>query len=118
MLSRLLILSLGSLAASIAANAQTFTGPSTTESFGDAIKGFKLIRNYVLGGSRESTIRSLDDLADKFTPYGIGGTTVINQEWQRYQPFNPDASLIGLQPTSLSEFPSALSIAHIKVWAQ
>jgi hypothetical protein len=76
----------------VGAGAQTAppaAGPATSESFGHAIDGFQLLRNFVFGRSGASTVRSLDDLAEKFDPYGIAGTGVINKEWQRYQKFNP-----------------------------
>ena len=65
------------------------TGPSTSETFGHAVEGFRLVANHIFGRSDAGAIRSLGDLAEKFDPYGIAGTTVINQEWQRYQIFNP-----------------------------
>jgi hypothetical protein len=41
----------------------------------------------------------LGQLAESFTPYGIAGTTVIHQEWERYQTFN-DRTFV-LTPSSL-----------------
>lgn len=52
------------------------------------LSAYTLIENYDFGTSAESTVRNLTDLAVDFKPYGVAGTTVINREWQRYQPFN------------------------------
>lgn len=55
-----------------------------------AIAGFSKIDNFNFGTAPNSanTIRSLADLSRSFNPYGIAGASVINQEWERYQPFN------------------------------
>jgi hypothetical protein len=63
--------------------------PSTADSFHDAVKSFRPHRNYTFGTAEPRAIRDLDALAAAFDPYGIAGHTVINHEWQRYQPFNP-----------------------------
>ena len=68
--------------------AQAFSDPPVSAPYRDAIKGFKPARNYTFGESRGNTVRSLDELSDAFVPYGIAGKNVINQEWERYQPFN------------------------------
>ena len=49
---------------------------------------YTLIHNYDFGTSATSTIKNLTDLENSFNPYGVAGTTVINEEWQRYKPFN------------------------------
>jgi len=49
-----------------------------------------VLRDYRFGTYDRRAIGNLDALANKFDPYGIAGTTVINREWQRYQTFNPD----------------------------
>lgn len=36
----------------------------------------------------DKTIGNIQQLALDFNPYGIAGTTVINQEWQNFMPFN------------------------------
>ena len=52
------------------------------------LSGFNLICNYTFGTDASRTVSDLTDLDLNFKPYGIAGTTVINNEWQRYQPFN------------------------------
>jgi len=47
--------------------------------------GYSLIRNYEFGTTRN--VNSLAALDVNFNPYAIAGTIVINNEWQRYQPF-------------------------------
>jgi hypothetical protein len=63
--------------------------PSTTETFGDAINGMPIVENFLFGTDYNRNIKNLSNLAAYFSPYGIAGTIVINQEWERYQPFNP-----------------------------
>ncbi len=49
------------------------------------LSDFTLSRDYEFGtGSGRNT----SDLSANFNPYGIAGTSVINNEWQRYQSFN------------------------------
>lgn len=50
----------------------------------------RVLLDYTFGTSPGKAIRNLDELAKHFEPYGIAGTTVINDEWERYQPFNPE----------------------------
>src|ERR1035438_9837341 len=76
-------------ASAAAQTAPLVKGPSIAESFGHAVERFQVLANLVFGRSAACTIKGLDDLAEKFAPYGIAGTTVINEEWQRYQKFNP-----------------------------
>lgn len=76
-----------------AATGQSATDPTTTETFEQARAGMRPVANYVFGKSCGSTIGNISELAAHFNPYGIAGTTVINQEWERYQPFN-DQNLV------------------------
>ena len=64
--------------------------PPTTATFEQAIAGSSKIDNFYFGAAPNSvsTITSLADLSRGFNPYGIAGTSEINQEWARYQPFN------------------------------
>jgi hypothetical protein len=70
------------------AGAQVFTDPATNMTFGQAIQGMQVLNNYDFGTGPGKTVTNLQELAASFNPYGIAGTTVINQEWERYQPFN------------------------------
>ena len=63
-------------------------GVDTTATFEEARREMGMLRTYTFGAGSDRTIRDLRQLATFFDPYGIAGTTVINQEWQRYQPFN------------------------------
>ncbi|GIF63498.1 hypothetical protein Ais01nite_15330 [Asanoa ishikariensis] len=60
------------------------TTPPPTGS-GPDLSGFGLLRDYRFG---TGSGRNVSNLATNFNPYGIAGTAVINNEWQRYQPFN------------------------------
>jgi hypothetical protein len=52
---------------------------------GPDMTGFATLYDYRFGtGSGRNT----SSLSQRFNPYGIAGQTVINNEWQRYQPFN------------------------------
>jgi beta-glucanase (GH16 family) len=50
--------------------------------------GAGALRDYEFGSGSGRNVADLDALSADFEPYGISGTTVINNEWQRYQPFN------------------------------
>lgn len=52
------------------------------------LSGYVLLRDYNFGTSTGSTVKNITDLGVNFKPYGVAGTSVINKEWQRYQPFN------------------------------
>ena len=62
--------------------------PALTASFDQAIEGMAPVATYLFGTGPGRTVRSLDDLAADFDPYGIAGRTVIHKEWEVYQPFN------------------------------
>lgn len=68
--------------------AQSFSDPSTSETFTQAINGLSVVAHYDFGTGAGRNVPDLASLAKSFNPYGISGTTVINQEWERYQPFN------------------------------
>ncbi|MBB6735261.1 glycoside hydrolase family 16 protein [Cohnella zeiphila] len=61
-------------------------GTTPVSSEGPSLAGYTLYRDYSFGTSRN--VNSLTSLANSFNAYGIAGTTVINHEWQRYQPIN------------------------------
>lgn len=65
-----------------------YSDPSTSMTFGQATQGLPIIQNYAFGTGPGRTIGNVQQLSGSFNPYGIAGTTVINQEWERYQPFN------------------------------
>lgn len=69
------------------ASAQTYD-PSTSQTFEQVVQGMQCIRWYSFGTGTGSTIANLQQLSDVFDPYGIGGTSVQHQEWERYQPYN------------------------------
>ena len=62
--------------------------PSTTATFGDVVSNMAVINNYTFGTASGRAISTLSELEASFDPYGIAGTQVINEEWERYQPFN------------------------------
>jgi beta-glucanase (GH16 family) len=64
--------------------------PKTTQSFAEATAGMHIMQDYTFGTNAGKAITDLQRLANYFEPYGIAGTTVINQEWERYQKFNPE----------------------------
>ncbi|MFC4808177.1 DUF7594 domain-containing protein [Paenibacillus sp. GCM10023250] len=61
-------------------------GTTPVSSEGPSLAGYTLYRDYSFGTSRG--VNSLTSLSNNFNAYGIAGTTVINKEWQRYQPIN------------------------------
>ena len=77
----------GNRAAALFPNSSSLD-PPTTATFDQAIAGFSKIDNFDFGTAPNRTIKSLADLSRSFNPYGIAGTSEINQEWARYQPFN------------------------------
>lgn len=56
--------------------------------FSEAVAGLSVLDNYAFGTGAGKTVTNIQQLSGAFNPYGIAGTTVINQEWERYQPFN------------------------------
>lgn len=52
------------------------------------LSNFTLLRDYTFGSDASRAVNDISDLSVNFEPYGIAGTNVINNEWQRYQPFN------------------------------
>jgi hypothetical protein len=46
------------------------------------------LSDYQFGTGSDRNLGNLTQLGSLFTPYGIAGTTVIQKEWERYQPFN------------------------------
>lgn len=61
-------------------------GTTPIPSEGPSLAGYTLYKDYSFGTSRN--VNSLTSLSNSFNAYGIAGTTVINHEWQRYQPIN------------------------------
>jgi hypothetical protein len=62
--------------------------PSTSQNFYQIAQGMTGLRYYAFGTGAGSNVTNTTQLANYFTPYGIAGTTVIQQEWERYQQFN------------------------------
>lgn len=67
---------------------QSYYDPSTSQTFEQFVQGMQCIGWYSFGTGTGSTITNLQQLATVFNPYGIAGTSVVHQEWERYQPFN------------------------------
>lgn len=67
---------------------QSSYDPSTKQTFEQVVQGMKALRWYNFGTQSGKTVSNLQQLATIFNPYGIAGTTVIQKEWERYQPFN------------------------------
>jgi Glycosyl hydrolases family 16 len=64
--------------------------PDPAAAFDDITQGMHLLQNFTFGTNPDRAIGAIEQLATFFEPYGISGTTVINQEWERYQPFNTE----------------------------
>lgn len=62
--------------------------PSTSETFEQYVQGMQPTGWYNFGTASGCTVCNMQQLAAAFNPYGIGGTIVLHQEWERYQPFN------------------------------
>ncbi len=80
--------------------AQSSYDPSTTETFTQATAAMSVVNSYTFGTNGGNSITNLQQLSASFNPYGLAGTTVINTEWERYQPFN--STNFVFQPTSLN----------------
>ncbi len=70
------------------ARSQSEYDPSTTENFTQATAGMTVVNSYTFGTASGNNITNLTQLANYFNPYGIAKQTVIDAEWQVYQPFN------------------------------
>ena len=55
---------------------------------GPDLTGFSALRDYEFGTGAGRNVTSLSSLSANFNPYGLWGTNVINNEWERYQPIN------------------------------
>ncbi len=78
----------GLLTVSTPAYSQASYDPTTSATFLQATKGMSAIHNYTFGTAYGRTVPNLSQLAASFSPYGIAGHTVIQNEWERYQEFN------------------------------
>lgn len=79
------------LLAATAAYGQGPGDPAVSWTFGQAVTNLGLTpqNGYKFGTNPDKNVVNLTQLSWYFNPYGIAGTTVINNEWERYQPFNP-----------------------------
>ena len=48
----------------------------------------QVVNSYQFGTAGGNNITNLQQLSANFNPYGRPKLIVINQEWERYQPFN------------------------------
>jgi hypothetical protein len=67
--------------------------------FQNAIRGMSVATTHDFGTAPGKTVSDLTELANRFEPYSVAGTTVIHQEWQRFQTFNSTNHVF--TPTSL-----------------
>lgn len=63
----------------------TFTTSATAVTFTDFISGYTLDHDWEFGSDVSRNVNDITDLAVDWVPYGIAGTTPINQSWERYQ---------------------------------
>lgn len=70
------------------AHAQNFSNPTSSATFAQTTHAMGVIEDYEFGTGYGRAICSIQQLGMEFNPYGIAGTTVINQEWQIFRPFN------------------------------
>ena len=85
--------------AAIATTIPVWALAESSESFEQKIAGFKPIHDFSFGTAKaprgKRAIRSIRDLATVFEPYQHGTkTVVINQEAQRYVPFDADEAFV------------------------
>lgn len=73
--------------------------PVSFTTFSGALRSLRLQNDYVFGGGPGTTVTNLGRLQEIFEPYSVAHTTVIHQEWQRFQPFN--STNFVFTPTSL-----------------
>jgi beta-glucanase (GH16 family) len=72
------------------AHAQSTNDPAATETFEQVVQQMQPILWFSFGTGPGANITSLSQLAQYFDPYSsVAGKSVIHQEWERYQPFNP-----------------------------
>jgi Glycosyl hydrolases family 16 len=101
--------------------AQTFTDPAVTATFSQATQGMALYEDFEFGTGSGRNFNNLQRLAAFFSPYGISGLTVINQEWERYQGFNSQnfvftantLNLTATIPASGGLFPGGINSGQI-----
>ncbi len=104
-----------------AVNAQTYSDPSTSETFLQAVGTMPVLASYAFGTGPGRTVGNIQQLSAIFNPYGIAGQTVINEEWERYQPFNTtnfvftstDLNLTATIPSGGGLFPGGINSGQI-----
>lgn len=102
-------------------SAQSSYDPPTTDTFTQATAGMSTVNIYLFGTAKGNNITNLTQLASSFNPYGISNTTVINSEWERYQPFNStnftfspySLNLTATIPTNGGLFPGGINSGQI-----
>lgn len=72
--------------AALSATAQS--DPPVTSTFSQALGTLQIVQEWTFGTSSGKNIKSISDLSQSFGPYGVFGSRTINDEWERYQPFN------------------------------
>ena len=91
------------------------------QDFSVVVSQLPLLRSYRFGTGPGSDVRDVRGLSKSFNPYGIAGKTVINKEWQVYQPFNsrnfvftPDAlEITATIPDRGGTFPGGIESGQI-----
>jgi hypothetical protein len=76
--------------------------PSTSQTFEQYVQSMHSIGWYNFGTGSGCTICNMQQLSSTFNSFGIAGTTVIDQEWQRYQPFNSQNFVFGSNSLNLT----------------
>jgi len=114
------------LSFSTAAFGQGPGDPSVTATFDQAVSalGMQPQIGYKFGTNSDKNVVNLTQLSWYFNPYGIAGSSVINNEWERYQPFNstnfqfmPDSlDLVATVPQGGGLFPGGINSGQI--WTQ
>ncbi|MBM7566618.1 glycoside hydrolase family 16 protein [Paenibacillus sacheonensis] len=79
-------------------------GTTPVTSQGPSLAGYTLYKDYSFGTSKN--VNSLTALSNSFNAYGIAGTTVINGEWQRYQPINATNHVLTANSLDLTATPN------------
>ncbi len=62
--------------------------PPVTSTFSQALGTLQVVQQWTFGTGSGKNVSSVSKLSQFFEPYGILGYATINEEWERYQPFN------------------------------
>lgn len=72
----------------VAISSAAQTDPAVSLTFSQAVASVPIVYQWTFGTGSGKNINSVADLWQSFQPFGLYGSSPINSEWERYQPFN------------------------------